>query len=116
MKKIRFVLLFLGVLITSLSLYGRAQSGASSENAPASTVAENTLSPGIALETMLPSVTKSKEMAQLRQASSFTGTGDIKFQTAYQTCPASCARGWHSCPTANGQCGCFLDAQGPCPK
>ena len=33
-----------------------------------------------------------------------------------QPCPATCSPGWHSCPTANGQCGCFLDAQGPCPK
>jgi hypothetical protein len=26
-----------------------------------------------------------------------------------------CSAGWHCCPTANGGCGCFLDAQGPCP-
>lgn len=27
-----------------------------------------------------------------------------------------CKPGWHCCPTANGGCGCFLDAQGPCPN
>jgi hypothetical protein len=28
----------------------------------------------------------------------------------------NCSAGWHCCNTANGGCGCFLDAQGPCPR
>jgi hypothetical protein len=26
------------------------------------------------------------------------------------TCPCNCSEGFHSCPTANGQCGCFPNA------
>jgi hypothetical protein len=25
-------------------------------------------------------------------------------------CSCKCKEGWHCCPTANGGCGCFLDA------
>jgi hypothetical protein len=36
--------------------------------------------------------------------------------TASDCCATKqCDPGWHCCPTANGGCGCFLDAQGPCP-